>query len=70
MLHTDVLAAGGFTDAAVFLLEGAADAELQAISAVAAHRLERGIFTSAGGGDLRRALAASQRLAILVSPKP
>jgi len=33
---------------------------------VAEHRLERGIFTSAGGGDLRRALAACQRLAILV----
>ena len=50
----------------MFALEGAANAELQAISRVAEHRLERGIFTSTGGGDLRRALAAAERLAILV----
>ena len=60
-------AAGGFTDAALCLLEGAESAELQAISRVAEHRLARGIWTSPGAGDLRRALAAAQRLAILVT---
>lgn len=59
--------AGGFTDAALCLLEGAESAELQAISRVAEHRLARGIWTSPGAGDLRRALAAAQRLAILVT---
>ena len=61
------LPAGGFRDAALCLLEGAESAELQAISRVAEHRLARGIWTSPGAGDLRRALAAAQRLAILVS---
>ncbi len=42
------------------------DPWLQAISRVAEHRLARGIWTSPGAGDLRRALAAAQRLAILV----
>ena len=59
---------GGFADAALCLLEGAESAELQAISRVAEHRLARGIWTSPGAGDLRRALAAAQRLAILVRP--
>ena len=62
-----VVATGGFRDAALCLLEGAESAELQAISRVAEHRLARGIWTSPGAGDLRRALAAAQRLAILVS---
>ena len=48
--------AGGFTDAALVALEGAASAELQAVSAAAAHRLNRGIWTSPGAGDLRRAV--------------
>jgi len=38
-------AAGGFRDAAESALHGAASAELQAISAAAAHRLTRGIWT-------------------------
>lgn len=40
-----MLAAGGFRDAAESALHGAASAELQAISAAAAHRLTRGIWT-------------------------
>lgn len=54
---------GGFRDAAVNILQGAATAELKAIAQAAAHRLERGIWTSPGAGDLRRAVAASERLA-------
>lgn len=57
------LSFGGFKDAANTILKGAASAELRAIAAAAAHRLERGIWTSPGAGDLRRALAASERLA-------
>lgn len=37
--------AGGFRDAAVNILQGAATAELKAIAQAAAHRLERGIWT-------------------------
>lgn len=54
---------GGFRDAAKNILQGAASAELKAIAQAAAHRLERGIWTSPGAGDLRRAVAASERLA-------
>ena len=54
-----VVATGGFRDAALCLLEGAESAELQAISRVAEHRLARGIWTSPGAGDLRRALRRS-----------
>mmetsp|Transcript_19795 Transcript_19795/g.59797 ORF Transcript_19795/g.59797 Transcript_19795/m.59797 type:complete len:513 (+) Transcript_19795:154-1692(+) len=56
---------GGFRDAAMDALQGAASAELQAIAQAAAHRLERGIWTSPGAGDLRRALAATERLATI-----
>ncbi|KAK9816720.1 hypothetical protein WJX72_004217 [[Myrmecia] bisecta] len=56
---------GGFAGAAQVALEGEADAQLQAIARTAKHRLERGIWTSPGAGDLRRAKAACERLAIL-----
>lgn len=57
---------GGFRAAARTLLEGEASAELSAISRTARHRLERGIWTSPGAGDLRRALAACERLVLLL----
>ena len=46
-------------------LDGAMTASLQAISRSAKHRLDRGIHTSSGAGDLRRARAAAERLCIL-----
>ncbi|KAK9806023.1 hypothetical protein WJX73_006325 [Symbiochloris irregularis] len=55
----------GFYGAAEVALEGEADAALKAISRTAKHRQERGIWTSTGGGDLRRSCAACERLAIL-----
>ncbi|CAK0760877.1 hypothetical protein CVIRNUC_002808 [Coccomyxa viridis] len=58
--------AGGFTSAAMVWLEGEARAELQAIARTAAHRLQRGIWTSPGAGDLRRALASAERLCIVL----
>ena len=61
------LSHGGFRGAAKAAL-GAADvsAEVRAISATAAHRLQRGIFTSPGAGDLRRCLAACERVVMLI----
>ncbi|KAK9909325.1 hypothetical protein WJX75_000539 [Coccomyxa subellipsoidea] len=59
-------ATGGFHSAATIWLEGEDRAELQAIARTAKHRLERGIWTSPGAGDLRRALAAAERLCILL----
>jgi hypothetical protein len=47
------------------VLEGATSAELQVIARAAAHRLERGIWTSPGAGDVRRAIAACERLVLL-----
>ncbi len=47
-------AAGGFVGAAEVALEGCqGNAELEAIARTAQHRLERGIWTSPGAGDLR-----------------
>jgi len=54
--------------AAALIGEGdsrAGSAELVAISRAAAHRLERGVFTSPGAGDGRRALAAARRGVLL-----
>jgi hypothetical protein len=56
---------GGFGGAARAFLDGAESAEAEAIARTARHRLERGIWTSPGAGDLRRALAAAERLVIL-----
>jgi hypothetical protein len=58
-------AKGGFRGAAIAFLDGQETAEGEAISRTAAHRLARGIWTSPGGGDLRRALAAAEKLVIL-----
>jgi hypothetical protein len=41
-------------------------AALRAVSATAAHRLSRGIWTSPGGGDLVRAIAAAEKLVMMV----
>ena len=58
---------GGFRGAALeFLDGGAASAEAEAIARTAKHRLERGIWTSPGAGDVRRAIAAMERLVILL----
>eukprot|EP00193_Tetraselmis_chui_P021187 CAMPEP_0177774996 /NCGR_PEP_ID=MMETSP0491_2-20121128/13838_1 /TAXON_ID=63592 /ORGANISM="Tetraselmis chuii, Strain PLY429" /LENGTH=220 /DNA_ID=CAMNT_0019293479 /DNA_START=424 /DNA_END=1087 /DNA_ORIENTATION=+ len=50
---------GGFDAAARAAVEGMQSAEMEAISRTAAHRLSRGIWTSPGAGDLRRAKAAA-----------
>ena len=47
-------------------LEGESDSTTEAIARFAKYRLERGIFTSTGAGDLRRAILASERLVLLV----
>ena len=45
---------GGFVGAAEAAVEGQqSSAELEAIARTAQHRLERGIWTSPGAGDLR-----------------
>lgn len=59
---------GGFLAAAEGFLGGGAadgDVEKQLIARTAAHRLERGIFTTTGAGDLVRAIAAAERLVLL-----
>ena len=60
---------GGFGPMAAGLLgladARAASAELVAIGRAASHRLERGVFTSPGAGDGRRALAAARRGVLL-----
>ncbi|GAB4816397.1 hypothetical protein N2152v2_003443 [Parachlorella kessleri] len=57
---------GGFVGAAEAAVEGQqSSAELEAIARTAQHRLERGIWTSPGAGDLRRAVAATERLVLL-----
>jgi hypothetical protein len=47
-------------------LDGERTATLQAISRSAKHRQDRGVWTSTGAGDMRRARAAVERLCILV----
>lgn len=41
------------------------DAYLEAVSRAAAHRLKRGIWTTTGGGDIKRCIVACERLVIL-----
>jgi hypothetical protein len=48
------------------LLDEEVTAAMRAISVVANHRLERGIWTSPGAGDLRRSIAAAEKLVLLV----
>lgn len=57
---------GGFLAAARAVLGDGADAATEAIARTAAHRLARGIWTSSGAGDLRRARAAAERLVTLL----
>lgn len=57
------LANGGFANAAQVWLEGEDSAELQAIAMTARHRLERGIWTSPGAGELGRNSGGMYRLA-------
>eukprot|EP00878_Enallax_costatus_P013755 GHUV01014386.1.p1 GENE.GHUV01014386.1~~GHUV01014386.1.p1 ORF type:complete len:232 (+),score=102.13 GHUV01014386.1:26-697(+) len=58
---------GGFRGAAKAAL-GSSDisAALRAVSATAQHRLQRGIWTSPGAGDLVRCVAAAERLVMMV----
>lgn len=58
---------GGFVGAAKTFLSGAESAESEAIARAAVHRLERGVWTSPGAGDIRRAIAACERLVLLYS---
>jgi hypothetical protein len=61
-------ARGGFGGLAAAMLGEpgrATSADVAAINRTAAHRLERGIFTSPGAGDARRALAAARRRVLL-----
>ena len=58
---------GGFLAAARAALNvGEEDAATTAIARTAAHRLARGVWTSSGAGDLRRARAAAERLVSLL----
>ena len=56
---------GGFIAAAKTFLDGASSAESEAIARAALHRLQRGVWTSPGAGDVRRALVACERLVLL-----
>ena len=58
---------GGFELAAEALTAPADEGRsaLDAVAAAAAHRLARGIFTSPGAGDVRRALSAARRAVLL-----
>jgi hypothetical protein len=58
---------GGFAAAAGTFLDGASSAESEAIARAALHRLQRGVWTSPGAGDIRRALAACERLVLLTN---
>ncbi|KAG2439985.1 hypothetical protein HXX76_004103 [Chlamydomonas incerta] len=60
---------GGFRSAAKLATGEEMSAALAAIAKVAAWRLERGIFTSAGAGDIRRARAACERLVLLAADR-
>ena len=58
---------GGFLAAALAALNtGEEDAATTAIARTAAHRLARGVWTSSGAGDIRRARAAAERLVALL----
>lgn len=47
------------------LVEGGIASDLDAIARTAKHRLDRGIFTTTGAGDLRRAVITCERLVML-----
>ncbi|KAJ9515747.1 hypothetical protein QJQ45_008625 [Haematococcus lacustris] len=56
---------GGFRAAAKAALGQGVSATVQAVSKAAASRIERGVSTSPGAGDIRRATAATERLVLL-----
>lgn len=57
---------GGFESAVNNFIDGqASSAESEAISRTAKHRLERGIWTSPGAGDLRLCVASCERLVLI-----
>ncbi|KAG1677963.1 hypothetical protein FOA52_001381 [Chlamydomonas sp. UWO 241] len=56
---------GGFRPAAKAATGDSMGAQLRAVSQVANWRLERGIWTSPGAGDIRRCRAACERLVLL-----
>lgn len=56
---------GGFRAAAKAALGQGVSATVQAVSQAAASRIERGVSTSPGAGDIRRATAATERLVLL-----
>lgn len=60
-------ASGFYTAAQALLDEGTESPAALVAQRTARHRLNRGIATSANGGDLRRALAATERLLLLRS---
>jgi hypothetical protein len=58
---------GGFLAAARAAVgTGDEDAFTTAVARTAAHRLARGVWTSSGAGDIRRARAAAERLVLLL----
>eukprot|EP00210_Caulerpa_lentillifera_P007688 g7339.t1 len=60
---------GGFKQGCENVLSGGTNAEIEAVSRSAQHRLSRGIWTTTGGGDVSRALSACERLVLLNGPK-
>eukprot|EP00241_Pyramimonas_parkeae_P005853 CAMPEP_0114237248 /NCGR_PEP_ID=MMETSP0058-20121206/7281_1 /TAXON_ID=36894 /ORGANISM="Pyramimonas parkeae, CCMP726" /LENGTH=425 /DNA_ID=CAMNT_0001349261 /DNA_START=202 /DNA_END=1479 /DNA_ORIENTATION=- len=59
---------GGFLEASRFALgEVEMDAYTTVVSRTAKHRLDRGIWTSTGAGDMRRARAACEKLVLLAA---
>lgn len=56
---------GGFRPGAKAAIGEEMSAQLRAISTVANWRLERGVWTSPGAGDIRRCRAACERLVLL-----
>ncbi|KAG2495265.1 hypothetical protein HYH03_006538 [Edaphochlamys debaryana] len=60
---------GGFRAAAKAAAGEEMSAALAAIGKVAAWRLERGIWTSPGAGDLRRCVASAERLVLLAGER-
>lgn len=61
---TTEFSGGGFLDAASRLLT-TTEMALDAMARAAEYRLQRGIFTSTGAGDLRRCVAAAERLVLI-----
>eukprot|EP00890_Picochlorum_soloecismus_P000692 jgi/Picsp_1/1623/NSC_05101-R1_protein len=64
--ETGLVQSGGFESAANNFIDGQfSSAESEAIARTAKHRLERGIWTSPGAGDLRLCVASCERLVLI-----